>query len=222
MDDQIGPIRFPKITMLTQGVIGAAWNVSTMKQRKVKLHDFLIKQISALKSGFDFGSQIIGTLEALYPGHGPGLPPSLPVQFDSLKNVNIKKIVTGKTFILFLSVVGDLYSLGVGHYGELGHGEKIASLRTPSQIRFPINKSLAEERSEVCSMGRLLFTEEQERNNDDSIVDIAAGNHHALALTATVRLTEVLKSAFREKSWFGVTVKVLDSENSIISGNLFY
>eukprot|EP01053_Blabericola_migrator_P006702 Blabericola_migrator_1__6701@NODE_338_length_9616_cov_89_769714_g272_i0_p3_GENE_NODE_338_length_9616_cov_89_769714_g272_i0NODE_338_length_9616_cov_89_769714_g272_i0_p3_ORF_typecomplete_len680_score67_67RCC1/PF00415_18/1_2e03RCC1/PF00415_18/1_1e07RCC1/PF00415_18/1_5e03RCC1/PF00415_18/7_4e03RCC1/PF00415_18/3_9RCC1/PF00415_18/1_3e05RCC1/PF00415_18/1_1RCC1_2/PF13540_6/2_1e02RCC1_2/PF13540_6/5_3e06RCC1_2/PF13540_6/3_1RCC1_2/PF13540_6/3_1e03RCC1_2/PF13540_6/0_004RCC1_2/PF13540_6/2_1RCC1_2/PF13540_6/8_ len=155
-------------------------------------------------------TRIVNAIQSLNPGHGPGLPSFLPVSINTMSHQTITKCVTGKTFMLFLTGDGGVYSLGVGKHGELGLGDKMTLVRTPVEITFesaaavntlgePIqwHKSPPRDTSSFESQNGFTFTKSlggtmsplvDEVKPGVEIVDIACGDQHAMALEKNGRL----------------------------------
>lgn len=78
-----------------------------------------------------------------------------PILLKALEGKRIKQIDCGDFHSLALEENGNLYSWGAGQKGECGHG-KFEDVEVPTKVRFFEGRKIAQ---------------------------IAAGNHHSLALT---------------------------------------
>lgn len=117
------------------------------------------------RSTITLNQKVLEDLKQLSPGVGPGVPPHMALSFKPLPS-RITDIVAGGTFILVLTADRELYIAGHGLNGQLGQGPKIGVLRELEHLDFSTT------------------AHKDRRDRASNIVEVAAGDAHALAVTA--------------------------------------
>jgi len=149
---------------------------------------------------FGFGSN--GRL-----GHGDTDSQTTPKLIDALDNLNIVQVAAGSVHSLALTDDGDVYSVGRSNFGQLGHGDEaqentpklIDALDSPNIVQVAagsVHSLAVTDDGDVYSFGfgnngRLGHGDTDQQNtpklidalDSPSIVQVAAGNVHSLALT---------------------------------------
>ncbi|EPS63615.1 hypothetical protein M569_11169, partial [Genlisea aurea] len=81
---------------------------------------------------FSWGEEFRGRL-----GHGVDSDVSHPKLIDSLSNTNIELVACGEYHSCAVSLSGDLYTWGDGHFGLLGHGNEVSHW-VPKRVNGPL------------------------------------------------------------------------------------